>query len=528
MKTIGSLGGMSWESTSIYYRLINQLTRLHRGSDPIATPFDISVRLGCVPDPSGNTEATALTRSVPSVAIVGAGFCGTVMAINLLRLSGSEPLRVVLIDRERAARGTAFADRPYPYLLNVPAGRMSATSADPLEFVRYARRRCPGVTTADFLPRSLYGEYLEWTLLAAELASPVAQLRRVNASVSFVGRSGPGSPFRVQLEDGREVIADDVVLALGNAPPAPLPGDEALLGSSCYVSDPWGTPDRFRAGQTALVVGAGLRMADVVLSGMHAAHGMARVHVISRHGLLPHAQIQLREVRREVDARPLLHAAAFSMRQLFGLVREMADEAEKNGGDWREVITLVRAHAPKLWLRLPLRERRRFLRHALAYWNIHRHLLPSETARELDRLRHAQKLELHAGRILGFERIGHQVCVSWCPRGQERTSTLVVDRVVNCTGPDRRCVRSRDPLVRSLVAAGLMQPDALGIGVRTTAVGALLDARGFTTPGLYYIGPMLRANQWEATAVQELRGHAEQLARHLAVPTLRRAVAGLR
>jgi uncharacterized NAD(P)/FAD-binding protein YdhS len=330
----------------------------------------------------------------------------------------------------------------------------------------------------------------------------------------------------VQLEDGREVIADDVVLALGNAPPAPLPGDEALLGSLCYVSDPWGTADRFHAGQTALVVGTGLTMADVVLSGMHAAHGMARVHAVSRHGVLPPAEIPLLEVRRELDALPLLHAAAFSTRRLFGLVREMADEAEKCGGDWRAVMTVVRAHAPKLWLRLPLRERRRFLRHALAYWNIHHHLLPPETARELEWLRQAQKLQLHAGRILGFERIGRQVRVSWRPCAQERTSTLLVDRVVNCTGPEQRCGRSRDPLVRSLVADGLMQPDALGTGVRTTTIGALLDARGHATNGLYYTGPMLRANHSEAT-VQELRWHAEQLARHLAVPTVRRAVAGL-
>ena len=466
-------------------------------------------------------------QSVRSIAIVGAGLSGTVMAINLLRLSGHEPLRVVLIDRERTARGTAFADLPYPYLLNVPAGRMSANSAEPLEFVTYARRRRPSVTTVDFLTRSFYGEYLESTLLTAELAAPVATLRRVNGSVSFVGRAGPGSPFRVQLEDGREVIADDVVLALGNPPPAPLPGDEALLGSPCYISDPWGTPERFRAGETVLVVGAGLTMADVVLSGMHAAQGRARVHAISRHGLLPPALIPLHGAQREVDAGPLLRAAAFSMRRLFALVREMADEAEKSGGDWREVITAIRIHAPKLWLRLPFRERRRFLRHALAYWDIHRHLLPPETTRELDRLRQAQKLQLHAGRILGFERIGQQVRVSWRPRGQDCTSTLLVDRVVNCTGPDQCCGRSRDPLVRSLVAAGLMQPDALGIGVRTTATGALLDSRGQATPGLYYIGPMLRANHWEAAAVQELRTHAEQLARHLVAPTLRRAVAGV-
>ena len=54
-------------------------------------------------------------QSFRSIAIVGAGLSGTVMAINLLRLSGNEPLQVVLIDRERTARGTAFADRPYPY-----------------------------------------------------------------------------------------------------------------------------------------------------------------------------------------------------------------------------------------------------------------------------------------------------------------------------------------------------------------------------------------------------------------------------
>src|SRR5262249_50396415 len=118
-------------------------------------------------------------QSVRSIAIVGAGFSGTVMAINLLRLSGNEPLRVVLIDRKRTARGTAFADLPYPSLLTVPGGRMSATSAEPMEFVMYARRRRPSVTTADFLTRSFYGEYLESTLLAAELASPVAALRRV-------------------------------------------------------------------------------------------------------------------------------------------------------------------------------------------------------------------------------------------------------------------------------------------------------------------------------------------------------------
>ena len=60
MKTIGLLGDMSWESlAAIYYRLINQLTRLRSGSHPTATPFDISGRLRRVPGPSGNSEVAA-------------------------------------------------------------------------------------------------------------------------------------------------------------------------------------------------------------------------------------------------------------------------------------------------------------------------------------------------------------------------------------------------------------------------------------------------------------------------------------
>ncbi len=31
MKTLGLIGGMSWESTAVYYRLLNQMTRERLG-----------------------------------------------------------------------------------------------------------------------------------------------------------------------------------------------------------------------------------------------------------------------------------------------------------------------------------------------------------------------------------------------------------------------------------------------------------------------------------------------------------------
>jgi uncharacterized NAD(P)/FAD-binding protein YdhS len=103
-------------------------------------------------------------------------------------------------------------------------------------------------------------------------------------------------------------------------------------------------------------------------------------------------------------------------------------------------------------------------------------------------------------------------------RGSDKIESLLVDRVVNCTGPDYNIRRSRDPLMRSLLTHGHAVPDAHNLGIRTGAYGALIDSRGRASNDLFYVGPMLRADHWEATAAHELRGHAEQLAGYLAAP----------
>ncbi len=451
-----------------------------------------------------------------TIVIVGAGFSGTAVAINLLRLARAEPLRITLVDRTRVARGAAYARSEYPHLLNVPAGRMSASSADPAEFLAFAQCRLPDTTAEDFLPRELYGDYLESVLKAAELGSPPhVRLERVYGHASRIEQGcDDGSPIHVHLVDGRRLTGNDVVLALGNPAPARLPGVEALWGFPRYIENPWIAPPAFHPGETVLVVGTGLTMADIVLAGNRASPS-AVVHAISRHGLVPPSQTAFRHTPVEGDARTLLSAAPLSMRRLFGWVRALSEDLEHRGGDWREAITLVRNIAPALWQRLSMDERRRFLRHVRCYWDIHRHRLADRTAAALDELRRHEKLHIHAGHIVRLELAGGRIRVDWRARGKEPLSTLWVDQVVNCAGPDYDARRSRDPLLRSLLSEGLAAADGLGLGLRTGAQGALVDSRGVASGHLFYIGPMLRADHWETTAVQELRGYAERLACHL-------------
>jgi uncharacterized NAD(P)/FAD-binding protein YdhS len=156
-----------------------------------------------------------------TIAIVGGGFCGTVVAANLLRRPSAGPTRIVLVERGGAVgRGVAYADRGFPYLLNVPASRMSARSDAPDEFLEFVQRRIPGAGGEDFLPRALYGEYRQEFLMAAQLSAPTnVRLDVLHGEVTNVRRLERHLPLQLELRDGRRLTTDDVVLALGNPRP---------------------------------------------------------------------------------------------------------------------------------------------------------------------------------------------------------------------------------------------------------------------------------------------------------------------
>ena len=459
-----------------------------------------------------------MAQLLRTIVIVGGGFCGTVLAANLLRRPPRGPTRIVLVERTTSVgRGVAYARRSFPYLLNVPAGRMSANSAAPREFFEFVARRVPKVTPEDFLPRALYGDYLEEVLLAAELSAPRhVRLEVWHGAVENVRRLERQLPLHVQLADGRVLIADDVVLAAGNPRPAPLPGSEAVATHPAYIADPWVQTPALSRQQQVLIVGTGLTMADVVNRASVDPGATPTLHALSRHGLVPPRQTAFRPEAFKGDGNALLLAAATSLRGLTHSVRLLAKEAEQLGGDWREAVTFVRNMAPTIWQRLPERDKLRFLRHLRAQWDVHRHRLPSELVKRIEALRANERLSIHAGRIARFEPRGTRIAVHFRPRNQRELRSLEVDLVINCTGPDYAIARSTDPLWRNLVQCGLCVPDALGLGLRTGSHGVVIDAEGWAGPHLYYIGPMLRADHWEATAAVELRIHAEQLAARLA------------
>ncbi|WP_020650632.1 FAD/NAD(P)-binding protein [Solimonas variicoloris] len=452
-----------------------------------------------------------------TIVIIGAGFCGTTLAVQLLRRPPVTPLDVVLVNRSGLlARGVAYGTRTASHVLNVPAGRMGALPGEEDGFLRFAQRHDPKVGAGSFVARRTYGDYLESLLADAAVHAPSGC--RFRAVVGDVNRIQPlaSGGARVMLNNGDALLADKVVLSMGNYAPADPPlADEqrAFYSSPRYVRNPW-HPDALwvvKPDQPVLLVGTGLTMLDVVLDLRDRGH-TAPIYALSRRGLMPQAHRDLEtppvydeQLPRRMFARP-------TARNYLRAVRTAVAVHARAGGDWRDVIGALRALTPQLWQALPLAERQRFLRHVRPYWEIHRHRCAPELGRRLQAEVDSGGLTLIAGRLGGYDERPEAVRVRFRRRGRAASEALSVGTVINCTGPDGDTRRLRDPLIAGLRDDGLVRADRLGLGFEVDEHYALRDHDGVAASWLHYVGPFLKYRDWEATAVPELRQHVAALA----------------
>ena len=444
------------------------------------------------------------TAPPPSVAIVGAGFSGSLLAVHLVRQARA-PLRVILVERRgRPGRGVAYGTRHSSHLLNVRTAGMSAFPEDPDHFVRWSRESggLPDSAPTDFLPRQLYGRYVESLLAEAGSRPGPAALEVVRDEVVDL-RETPGS-VRLTFTGGRTVDVQRAALALGN-----LPGRGPLheLGDARYVEDPWAKSafDDLPADAPVLILGTGLTMVDLLLALEDRGH-RGRVHAVSRRGLLPTAHAPGRATP-PVAIRPESVPPRIAAWLRF-LRRRAADHP-----DWRPVLDGIRPHASAIWRGLPSAERERFLRHARPYWEVHRHRLAPPVAALLERTLREGRLLVHAARVQPGPPNPRGVEVRLLPRGGGPAVGLTVARIFNATGPEGDLTRLEDPLVRSLIEHGTIRPDAHRLGLDATSDGAVIDRDGGASRVLFALGPLLRGILWECTAVPEVRVQARDLAR---------------
>jgi uncharacterized NAD(P)/FAD-binding protein YdhS len=453
-----------------------------------------------------------------TVAIVGAGYSGALVAVNLLRRPGAGRLRIVLLERHaKAGRGLAYRTWDDNLVLNVPAGNMSALADDAGHFVRYCQSIDQAFNAGSFVSRRIYGDYLERTLQQAIDANPQTTLERVQAEVLAVRRTDGERHYRLDLAGLSAQDADQVVLAFGHFGPLnPAPSSD-FYASGLFVANPWdyAALDRIEGDAPVALLGAGHTAVDVLFR--LTSHSDARkIYVISRRGLVLQSHRAHPQLPPMTGFPPFFDKVTPTVRHYFRALRRQALASMAQGGDWRDVVNSLRPHMPEIWRRLPLPERRRFLSRVVAYWDIHRHRLPPVAHLRLTQMIQSGQVQTVAGYVQRYDIDGDGVSIELRERGSGRIRHLQVGRVVNCTGPNYDIDAIDVPLIVQLRSEGYLKQDPLKLGFEVDERYRVLDRAGQAAENLYYIGPMLKARYWEAIAVPELRGHAQRLADILA------------
>jgi uncharacterized NAD(P)/FAD-binding protein YdhS len=465
-----------------------------------------------------------------SIAVIGGGFAGSLLAIHLLRKAPSGT-RVHLFDRSgRFGSGLAYGTEHAGHLLNAPAAGMSAFQDRPRDFLNWlARRSGPvlaGVVPAEnaFVPRHLYGAYLRDLLLDALCGAPPDTL--VLRHEEVVALDDDGARIALHLKSGDSLSMDAAVIAGGNFPAVPvLPGDAAFRRSRRWRPDPWASDALRGLDPTApvLLLGTGLTMVDCTVSLLAQGH-VGPIHALSPRGLLPLAHTAV-----PAAVPPPSPGLPATLRDLTRMVRAQARDAVAAGKPWQTVVDALRPGLPALWQAMPTTDRERFLRHVRPLWDVHRHRMAPAVATQIEGALARGQLRIHAGRITDCRLAGEQASVQFRPRhGSADLAGLRVARVVNCCGLASDITRVADPLLQALLRQGISRPDPLRLGLDVTPKGALRNRHGVASERLFAVGTLTRGVFWEVTAVPELRQQCEAVARQMAArlkPALRRASA---
>jgi len=454
------------------------------------------------------SAAPAAAPSKRPIAVIGAGFSGTIATLHLLkRLPADQP--VLLCERApEFARGVAYATGNAEHLLNVRATNMSALADEPQHFSEWLRMRGTdaheGVHETDaglFASRGLYGQYLRSLLdFAMRETAGHAQLRLMPDDITDVVPLGNGG-FELVGASGQKIEVAGVVLAVGNLPPEENPNP--------YIcANPWGEKAwrPLASNRTVLIMGTGLTMVDLAIS-IRRRGFTGKIVAMSRGGLLssrhapapfwPTPQFTLAEEK--------------SLSKLMAHLREEVFAAADEGVDWRAVIDSMRPITAQLWSRLPLSERRRFLRHGRRYWDVLRHRMAPPHADLIAHMEGEGSLRVLAGRISNFEATPDGVNVHYRPRGATQERVLPVQRVIQASGLEH-IERTRDPLIQRLLSRGIVKLDEQGLGLAVTDGLNAVRTDGSVVERFWALGPIVRGVFWECIAVPDIRVQASHVA----------------
>ena len=439
------------------------------------------------------------------IAIIGSGVSGSLLAINLIKKHRGEKLMIYMIEKDydRFNKGVAYSTMEMSHLLNVRAAGMSIYKDEPMHFKNWLNKNNYGYGANDFVPRRIFADYVssEFEKVVASKNDDV-YLTVMSDEVVDIDLNGYSV---VKLKSGTALLVDIAVLALGHISVSEI-DTLKYSGIHKYFRTPWDNSiyDKIQQTDNVLLIGSGLTTDDVILSLTKRKHA-GKIYSLSRSGLQPVAHEIIEPYPAFGD-----ELLGQDINTMFSIFRKHLKLAKNP----RSVVDALRPHSQKIWKSLSQTDKSRFLRHLNKYWNVIRHRMPESTYETLSKLEKNGTLDFITGRITSIIDDGGDIKVTYFNKVIGTETELRVDAIVNCIGPESNYKRIAMPLIKNLLEKGIIKQNETGISIKASDWCVIGNDNQVQT-GLLAIGPLLKGELFESTAVPELKVQSDELADYI-------------
>ncbi len=357
------------------------------------------------------------TTNEKHLAIVGFGLSGLLTFFNLVKNHQASSGKLVVRIFEKSPiplKGTAYSTKNPNHLLNVVANRMGVVNEDPEHFFKWLCSKGYNYQKTDFVPRQIFGIYLEDLL---QTALKIAEEK----GISYEFRSKEISEISARknyfLIDGD--LHNSCILAVG----AQLKDSKKSFWRNDLES--------YLADEEIHILGCGLTAIDAVISLRDLKYS-GKIFLHSRRGILsqPH---KIFDSQEKVESPLSLEDSDLRLSQIF---RKFVSACKK-APDWRLAFDAFRPYTQKFWVALDTEKKKRFLRHCFRLWNVHRHRCPESQFKVVEGMMKSGQLRIQKGKVSE-------------------------GRVIDCTGFD---YGFESELIKNLVKNNLVKFDRLHVGL---------------------------------------------------------------
>ncbi|QTY26982.1 FAD/NAD(P)-binding protein [Flavobacterium sp. CS20] len=448
------------------------------------------------------------------IGVIGAGFSGMMTAIHLAKNSHRET-RIYLMDKQQnLAKGTAYNSYSKHHLLNVKTKKMSAFPKEPNHFLNWVIKQNifpntnENLIAESFLPRQIYGDYL-CSIYESYSTNPHVKITHINHTVEDL--ENENEIIKLKLDNKQILEVDQCVIATGNlAPKHPKYISKEVIKSSKYFQNPWQKQSVTNIDKNlpVLIIGNGLTMVDTVVGLLENGFDN-QIYAISPNGfnLIPHRKNvydypdfvnQLKDDMSLLDILSLFNKHRKKLRNL-GISAEV-------------IVDSLRSKSQSIWQSFSDKEKFIFLRRLRHLWGVARHRLPLQIHDKIQQLKIDGILNVISGQITDIDLNQSQVNVKFYDKAKADFKAINVSRIINCTGPSLDLSKTKNNFLKHCFQKGIISQDRFKLGIKThTPTYQTINQNSQINEHIFTIGPNLKGDLWESTAVNELRNQALEL-----------------